>query len=268
MTKVRLLLDKQTNFYFHVLCISYVRKGYSGEEYKKKYKKFVPKKVISSFKKIPRKEVYRKLYYCRDFKEAKEKLKRKRKLLKEAENKSKSNFEKAWPVQRKKLIKFKGNFEKFWNRYEKRILKSIERITRQKFGQKDLKFYLTLPIHDAFERFYGGRVIGTDYFFASEVLIHEIVHVNLEKLRKKINLPKSKKYALEELLVDLITFSVCKKIFGEKKGAEICPIKGEHRYWLDYLFLWELFLKNNRFDKFVNLLVYDFKTKRISFIAD
>jgi len=268
MTKVRLLLDKGTNFYFHVLCVSYARKGYSGEEYRKKYKKFVPKKVVSSFKRIPRKEVYNKLYCYKDFKEAKEKLKRKRKLLEEAESKSKSGFEKIWPEQYKKLKKFKSHFGKFWNRYESRILKSIERVSGEKFGQKELKFYLTLPTHDAFECFYGGRVIGNDYFFASMVLIHEIAHVNLEKLRKEIKLSKSKKYALEELLVDLITFSICRKIFGEKKGVEICPIKGEHRYWLDYLFLWELFLKNNKFDKFVKLLVYDFKTKRVSFIAD
>ncbi len=263
--KVNLLIDKQTNFYFHVLTICYPRKGYSSEEYRKKYKKFIPEEVINSFKKVSKKQ-WKKLYFCKNFEKAKRKIKEK-KLLEKAENRSKGSFEKIWPEHLKKLKKFKENFEKFWSKYEKKALRTIESITNQKFKQKYFKFYLTLPIYDAFECFYGGIVLERSHFFAAEVLIHEIVHINLSNLRKKINLSESKRYALEELLVDLITFSVCKKLFGERKTLEISSVKGEHRYWLDYLFLWELFLKANQFDKFVDLLIYDFKTGRVSFIA-
>lgn len=269
MTKVDLLIDKKTNFYFHVLCISCPKKGYSREEYNKKYRKIVSKKVINIFKKIYKKEIYKKFYYCKNFEEAKEKLKNYRKKLEEIEKYPKNNFERVWSKFYKKLKNFRYHFKKFWDKYERKTLKNIENITGRKFKQNHFKFYLTLPIYDAFENFYGGKVVESDNnFYSAEVLIHEIVHINLAKLIEKIKLPKSKRYALEELLTDLITFSVCKNIFGEKKTLEICFIKGEHRHWLDYLFLWELFLNNKNFDKFVDLLVYDFKTKRISFIAD
>ncbi len=265
--RVRLIINNEVNFYFHVLCISRPRKGYSWEEYISTHKKNVSKDVVKLFQRIPGKNINRKFYHYSDFEEAKKDGEYK-KLLQKIEENSRKEFEKVLPGIRRKLNEFVNEFENFWIRREAKILNEIEEITGDKFERKKFDFYLVLPVYDAFDNFFGGLVTKKGNIFASEVLVHELTHFNITKIIEKIKLPKRKRDAFEELLVDLITYSVCKKVFGERKIIEISSVKGEHRYWLDYLCLWELFLKNNCFEKFVSLLIEDFKKGKIDFTAD